>query len=68
MANVPIIDDVSETATTMKVRHPGRSDPFGLKARKGLRHAYILTGKRPLHRHPIKTHGAAHANAQRKKR
>ncbi len=57
MASVPIVENISEHAATMKVRHAGRSDPFGVKARKGLKHGYLMgRGKRPVRRTPKRAH------------
>jgi len=52
MAKTPILvsDNVSELAPTLKVRHAGRSDPWSMKARRGLKQQYTIHGKVPTHR------------------
>jgi len=51
MARTPVlVENVSELAPTLKVRHVGRTDPWSMKARKGLKQQYMLRGKVPLHR------------------
>lgn len=53
MATTPVIvDNVSEVAPTLKVRHVGRTDPWSMKARKGLKQQFILHGKAGVHRTP----------------
>lgn len=50
MAKPTIIDNISELGSVLKVRHPGRSDPYSMKKQKGLAQQYQLHGKRALHR------------------
>jgi hypothetical protein len=52
MARTPVIptDNISELAPTLKVRHVGRTDPWSMKARKGLKQQFTIHGKVPLHR------------------
>jgi hypothetical protein len=51
MAKTPVLqENVSELAPTLKVRHVGRTDPWSMKARKGLKQQFTIHGKVPLHR------------------
>lgn len=53
MATTPVIvDNVSEVAPTLKVRHVGRTDPWSMRAGKGLKQQFILHGKASVHRTP----------------
>ena len=47
---VLVSDNISELAPTLKVRHVGRTDPYSMKARKGLKQQFTIHGKVPLHR------------------
>jgi hypothetical protein len=47
---VLLSDNTSELAPTLKVRHVGRTDPWSMKARKGLKQQFTIHGKVPLHR------------------
>jgi hypothetical protein len=52
MAKTPVLvsDNISELAPTLKVRHVGRTDPWSMKARRGLKQQYTIHGKVPTHR------------------
>jgi hypothetical protein len=52
MATTPVLisENVSELAPTLKVRHVGRTDPWSMKARKGLKQQFMIHGKVGLHR------------------
>ncbi len=52
MAKTPVLvsDNLSELAPTLKVRHVGRTDPFSMKARKGLKQQFTIHGRVGIHR------------------
>jgi len=52
---VRTVDNISETASTMKTRYPQprqKRDPFGIKFRRGFRTHQRVEGVRPLFRSP----------------
>ena len=44
----------SELGTGLKVRHPGRTNPFSMKKRKGLAHAFMMHKTPKAHRSPAR--------------
>jgi hypothetical protein len=54
MATPIISDNISELGTGLKVRHPGRTNPFSMKKRKGLAHAFMMHKTPKAHRSPAR--------------
>jgi hypothetical protein len=54
MATPIISDNISELGTGLKVRHPGRTNPFSMKKRRGLAHAFMVQKTPRTHRSTAK--------------